>query len=150
MNFNLSTSIKAPVSTVWKIISDLESAKQVISAIEDIEIVERPQGDDLVGLKWRETRTLFGKTAEETMTITESVTNSHYVTHAASHGSEYRSSMIVKEAGEGSELTMTFEGKPQTFMAKVMAAIFTPLMKGSMRKAIEQDLADIKAAAEAA
>ena len=53
----------------------------MISGIEKIEVLEKPS-HGLVGLKWEETRIMFGKTAIEIMWITEAEDNSHYQTRA--------------------------------------------------------------------
>ena len=63
-------TIDAPEAAVWKVISDIESAADTISGIEQVEVLEKPE-DGLLGLQWRETRTLFGKTATEEMRITD-------------------------------------------------------------------------------
>ena len=53
---------------VWKAITDIENSGGMISSILDIHILHKPP-DDLVGLKWEETRKMFGKEAMETMWI---------------------------------------------------------------------------------
>jgi len=55
-------TIHAPKPAVWAAITDIEHAAETISGIEKIEIVEKP-ANGLVGLRWRETRMLFGKPA---------------------------------------------------------------------------------------
>jgi hypothetical protein len=42
--------------------TDIENASKIISGIDKIEVVEKPT-HGLVGLRWRETRMLFGKPA---------------------------------------------------------------------------------------
>jgi hypothetical protein len=49
-------------AAVWAAITDIENASEIISGIENIEILEKP-ANGLVGLRWRETRKLFGKSA---------------------------------------------------------------------------------------
>ncbi len=46
-------------------------------------------------------------------------------------------------------MTMTFEARPQTPMARFLSRIMGLFVKGSMEKMIKQDLADIKAYVEA-
>ena len=45
------------------------------------------------------------------------------------------------------EGSITFEGRPRTLVAKLMAPLFW-LMRGTMRKCLAEDLRDLKAAAE--
>ena len=57
------------------------------------------------------------------MTITEAETNRYYKTFAASHGSEYISHVSIKEADQGCELHMGFEGKAKSTSAKILNAL---------------------------
>ena len=67
MQFKMRVPVKASKQEVWKSITDFETAADRISGIDEIEILNKP-AEGLVGLKWKETRTMFGKTATETMT----------------------------------------------------------------------------------
>lgn len=148
MKVEAQTHVDAPLEPVWKVITDIEGAGETIHAIEELEVLEKPESG-LVGLKWRETRTVFGKTATETMWITEAVENDFYKTRAESHGCVYLTTLSVSEEEGGTLLRMSLKGEAQTFGAKLMSAVFSVFFKGGMRKAIEQDLADIKATVEA-
>lgn len=140
--------IEAPPQAVWSVVRDIENAAETIQAIEKIEVLERPKAN-LVGLKWRETRTMFGKTATEVMWITGAVETSHYETRAESHGSIYKTRVSLKEHGGGTRLQMEFEGKPITFGAKLMWGLMGFMFKGATRKALQKDLEDIKKKVEA-
>lgn len=109
--------------------------------------MEKPE-DGLVGLKWVETRTLFGKQATETMWITDAVENDHYQTRAESHGAIYTTVLSLAEEGDQTRLTMSFDGEPQTFTAKVMLAATGRFFRNATEKALVQDLEDIKAVVE--
>lgn len=140
--------IAASQQDVWDVITDIENSVNTISAIDKIDVLEKP-AVGLVGLKWEETRTMWGKTATEIMWITHEQAPVYYQTRAESHGSVYVSRLETKAREEGgSRLTFTFEGQAQSFMAKIMSGVFSGMLKRSMVKALEQDLADIKAAAE--
>ncbi|MGY8789334.1 MAG: hypothetical protein ACKVKR_03400 [Pseudomonadales bacterium] len=84
-----------------------------------VEILDQP-AEGLVGLKWEETRTLFGKTATEIIWITETEKNSYYQTRAESHGAVYITRLSLKENNGITTYTMSFNGEPQTFGDKVM------------------------------
>lgn len=147
--FDVNTQIAAPKEAVWKIITDIENSAATLSAIQTIEVLERPE-EGLVGFKWRETRTMFGKEAQETMWITDAADNDYYQTRAESHGAVYISRLSVAEEAGTTTLRMTFAGEAQSFMAKAMSAVMMPFFRGATIKALDKDLADIKAAAEAA
>jgi len=147
MKVQVSIPIKASKESIWNVISDIENAEKNISGIEKVEVLEKPD-EGLNGLKWRETRTMFGKEATEVMWITDSQPNRFYKTRAESHGMIYVSTMEI-ESGEYDEvLTMKFEGEAQSFMGKLMSTIFAPLMNSSTKKAMFKDLEDIKKIAE--
>ena len=147
MNFTVSETINAPKEKVWKLITDIENSTDVISAIQKIEVLEKPP-TGLLGFKWKETRTMFGKKAEETMWITDVVEGTSYQTQAESHEALYISKLNIDESDGQSVLTMSFDGTPTTFGAKLMSALMGWMFKSATLKALQKDLVDIKIAAE--
>lgn len=139
--------VSAPRHVVWAVVSSIGEAAETISGIDKVEILERP-ASGLVGLKWRESRTMFGKTATETMWVTEAEEDSGYATEARSHGSIYRSRVRLADAPEGTLLGMDFSAEPVTLPVRVLSVLLRPLMARSVSKALRQDLLDLKAAAE--
>lgn len=148
MKVHAQVSIHASNQAVWNTITDIKNAPSRISAIQKVEILEQPPSG-LVGLKWRETRTMFGKTATEVMWITKAVENSYYETRAESHGAIYVSRLSVEEHQGNSLLIMDFSGEPQTKGTKLMMALMGWMVVGASRKAVQKDLEDIKKAVEA-
>jgi carbon monoxide dehydrogenase subunit G len=147
MDVATSVLIHAPRAAVWRRITDIEHAAGTISGIEKIEILERP-ASGVVGLKWKETRKMFGKTATETMWITDAVEPEFYKTRAESHGAIYVASLELAERAGGTELTMRFSGEAVKTSAKLMWTLTGWMFRGAMRKACGKDLSDIKAAVE--
>ena len=144
----IAVTVKAPPSVVWSLITDIEGAPDTISGIDRIEVLERP-AEGILGLRWRETRTLYGKSATETMWITEVDEGSSYATEARSHGSLYRTEVRVTEIQGGTRLEMEFSARALTRAARIMAVLLGWLVTRSVRKALRQDLEDIRRAAEA-
>jgi carbon monoxide dehydrogenase subunit G len=147
MKLEVSELINAPKAEVWRVITDIEGSVNFISGIEEVEVLEKPE-DGLVGLKWRETRTMFGQTATEEMWITNAEEQVSYETRAESHGAVYQSGFKLSDEAGKTHLTMFFEGVPTSFFARLMSALTSPFFKGATEKAIRQDLIDIKAKAE--
>ncbi|MBD3419041.1 MAG: hypothetical protein GF398_02875 [Chitinivibrionales bacterium] len=147
MRISVSVTINASKEDVWNVITGIEQSAETISGIEKIEILEKPESG-LVGLKWRETRTLFGKTATEVMWITDAAEPQYYQTRAESHGSVYQSKLSIAQQDNGVGLSMDFNGTPQTFGARLMYALMGFMFKGATEKALKRDLDDIKAAVE--
>ncbi len=148
MNIQEQISINASKEQIWEVIIDIDRAAERISGIEEIEVLERPN-QGIIGLKWKETRTMFGKTATEIMWITEAEENAYYQTRAENHGAIYTSRLAITEASEGTSLlTMSFGAETPGLLAKIMSATLGQLFKGATVKAIRKDLEDIKANVE--
>ena len=145
----ISRDIEAPPEQVWKVLTDLEGSPEVISGITSVELLD--SGTDFgVGTTWRETRVMFGREATEVMEIVAVDEGSSYVAEANGRGARYRTTLSVSEAEGGSRLTMTFDAQPTGLVSKFFGATLGKLFAGATRKAIEKDLEDIAAAAEAA
>src|SRR5262245_30304156 len=91
-------TINGSKAAVWAVITDIDKAADIMSGVEKIEILEEP-ADGLVGLKWRETRLLFGKPASAEKWITEVVENEFYKTRAEDLGFVFLTTMRISETG---------------------------------------------------
>jgi hypothetical protein len=118
-----------------------------MSGIENIEVLEKPS-HGLVGLKWRETRMLFGKPATVEKWITDVAENEFYKTRAEDGGFVFVTTKRISQSGGGMMLSECHESKPQSIVANVMAIPMALFFKGVIKKALLQDLNDIKAAVE--
>jgi carbon monoxide dehydrogenase subunit G len=147
MELSMNTVINASPADVWAVVSNIEGSDAVISGIEKIEVLEKPE-TGLVGFKWKETRTMFGKEATEVMWVTDVKDGVSYDVRAESHGSVYESVIFLESEGEGTKLTMNFKATPQGFLTKIMAVTMGRLFRGATQKALQKDLDDIKAAIE--
>ena len=139
-------TIHASRAAVWAAITDIENASEIISGIEKIEVLEKP-ANGLVGLKWRETRMLFGEPAAVEKWITEAAENEFYRTRAEDRGVVFLTSMRISESSGGITLTSSHDSRPQGIVAK-FTSIPMFLFKGVVKKAILQDLNDIKSVVE--
>jgi hypothetical protein len=146
MIVEVQVSIKGSPAAVWAAITDIENASKIISGILNIEVLEKP-ASGLVGLRWRETRMLFGKPAAAEKRITDAVENEFYKTRAEDNGFVFFSTMSISESSGGITLTSSHETKPQGIVARLQS-IPMFLFKGVIKKAILQDLNDIKSAVE--
>jgi hypothetical protein len=141
-------TINGSRAAIWAAITNIENASEIISGIENIEVVEKP-ANGLVGLRWRETRMLFGKPATAEKWITDAAENAFYKTRAEDNGFVFLSTMSISERSNGSmTLTSSHDSQPQGIVARLMSIPMGLFFKGVMKKAILQDLNDIKAAVE--
>ncbi len=127
---------------VWAAITNIRDAAEIISGVEKIEILNEPVSG-LVALKWTETRMYFGKPSAIDKWITDAVENKFYKTRAEMDGFIFLTTMTISESGDNVRLTSSHETKSQSFIAKIksLPMIF---FRGMLKKAIMQDLMDIK------
>jgi len=147
MMVEVQVTINGSRAAIWAAITDIEHAANAISGIDNIEVLERP-ATGLVGLKWRETRMLFGKPATADKWITDAAENEFYKTRAEDGGFVFLSTLRISESSSGMTLTSAHDSRPQTFVARLMSIPMGLLFKGVAKKALLQDLNDYKAAVE--
>ena len=143
MEISVDVNINSPKSAVWDAITNIKNSPNMISGIIALEVLNQPE-TGLVGLKWKETRKMFGKEAVETMWITESVDEQHYHTRAENHGAIYVTKLAVEEANDMTKLTMTFSGHSDSLFVRTISALMSLFMKKTMTKLLQADLGDIK------
>jgi hypothetical protein len=148
MLVEVQVTINGSRAAVWAAITNIENASEIISGIEKIEVLEKP-ATGLVGLRWRETRMLFGKPATVEKWITDAAENEFYKTRAEDKGFVFLSTMSISESNNGSmTLTSSHDSRPQGIIARLMSIPMVLLFKGVAKKALLQDLTDIKSAVE--
>lgn len=146
MIVEVRVDIQGSREAVWAAMTDIGNAASFIRGVEKIEIIEQPSSG-LVGLKWRETRMLFGSPATAEKWITEAVENEFYKTRAEMDGFVFVSVNSISEGSGGMTLTSVHDSQPVGLIAAVKALPMV-LFKGVAQKALLQDVLDIKAAVE--
>ncbi|MEL6497272.1 MAG: SRPBCC family protein [Planctomycetota bacterium] len=149
---HVSETVHAPIEAVFAVASDMPNAAERIGGIDSIEMLtEGPVG---MGAKWRETRTMFGKQADETMWITEweppvpGVASARYVVEARSHGCHYLTPVEFERIGDNeTRMSMTMNATAEKLSSKIMMVVFGFMAK-SAAKMLQADLRDIKAYCE--
>src|SRR5512132_3136848 len=130
-------TINGSKAAIWAAITNIANASETISGIENIEVLEKP-ANGLVGLRWRETRMLFGKPTTVEKWITEAAENEFYTTRAEDGGCVFLTSMRISERSGSMTLSSSHDSKPQGIVARLQS-IPMVLFKGVVRKAIMQD-----------
>ncbi|WP_416061539.1 SRPBCC family protein [Rhodococcus indonesiensis] len=148
-HIELSRSVDAPSDRVWRVLTSVDSAPQVLSGVDS---VERLAGVGYeVGTRWRETRRMFGRAATEEMTVTAVEPGRHTVVEAESGGVRYRTEFDVAPDRAGTMLTVRFsadDDRPGR-IRRALTALLAPLGMRVTRTALRRDLDDIAAAARA-
>lgn len=145
-HFQYSVHVNAPQDRVFQVASDIPNAANTIEGITNIEMLtEGPVG---VGTAWKETRVMFGKEHSETMEITGFDPPRGYTVGSESCGALWSSTFVFTPENGGTRVDFDFLTKPLTIWSRIMAFIMTPLMRGMMKKCVDADLRDLKAACE--
>jgi len=143
MKICVAVEINAPIETVFDVFADIPKAAERVPGIDSLEVLSEVTSG--VGLRWRETRSMFGQEATEVMEMTGFDPPNSYFVEAASHGMHYQSTYTFEErSGDVTTVTMEFIGTPVTFVAR----LFTPmalLFQGATKRALRQDMIDLKA-----
>lgn len=145
MKIEIGTDIAAPPEAVYATITDIAHWQDFIRAVERLEILN--PGPVAVGTKFRETRTMFGRTATEEMTVAVLDPPRRFDLTAENHGTCYRAVHEITATPGDSRLRLVFEGTAVTFGAR-LGMVIGFLFKGAVTKQLQSDLADIKAEAE--
>lgn len=148
MHVELQRRTTADPAEVWAVVTDLEGSVATLSGVTKVERLDGGTGFH-VGTHWRETRVLFGKEASEEMQVTTLVEGHSYTVEADNHGTHYVSQLIVEPDGTGSTIRMTFGAEQAGRFNRLLAKTVGKAFEGATRTALQQDLDDIAAAAEA-
>lgn len=139
-------TINGSRASIWAATTDIAHLAERLSGVEKIEIVEKP-ASGLVGLRWKETRLLFGQAATVEKWITEAQENAYYTTRAEQDGYVFVTTNRISGSDGNVTLAGSHETRPQGFAARLKSLPMV-FFKGVIKKAILRDLNDIKAAIE--
>jgi carbon monoxide dehydrogenase subunit G len=141
----LQTQIDASPLDVFEVVADFPKAAERISGIKQIEMLT--DGPVAVGTRFKETRVMFGKEATEEFEVTELVPGERLVLVAESCGCRYVCTHRLTSEGGGTRMELEMDAQPISFFAKLMSPL-SFFMAGVMKKAIQKDLDELKAAVE--
>jgi hypothetical protein len=143
----VSALVAAPPEFVFDRAIDVLRWPERISGVKAIELLT--PGPVRVGTRFRETREMFGRLATEEMEFTAIELPRSFTLEAHSHGMHYISRRRCDPDGSGTRLALEFSGRAERLLARLMMPLGW-LMVGAVRKVLEQDAADLKAAVEQA
>ena len=155
---SLTQHINASADKVWAVVSDIPGSAATLSAVDSIQMLT--EGPYAEGTRWKETRTMMGRSETVELLVTQSEPPSPGRAGGARHGSttvkarqggaDYTSRFALAERDGGTDLTLTFgaEVANPTRLSKIVMAVFGPIGLRITRKALAKDLAEIAAKAE--
>lgn len=146
--------IPAEPDRVWKVLTDVESASQVRSSVRDVE--KTSEGPFRIGSRWRQTGRVDGQDVTQEVEVTEVEALGKAVLVARGEGGERTTTYRLEALHPGTRLTATVEGGVASSSAegaggvlrKAFNAVTSTLSRNEPDAELEQDLADIAAAAE--
>lgn len=143
-----SRVIDAPHDAVWNVLTDIRNVAVVLRGIEKIEVVDG--GDYEVGLRWRETRKMFGVTATEEMWVSDLDPGVFVRIDSESKGLRSTTRFELQEIGHKTRLITRFAPGALNDVGLVRRAagtLFGRAGEALTREAMRRDLADIELAA---
>lgn len=141
----LTQQFRADPATVFAAATDFANYGKRVQGIVKVERLT-PHASGL-GVRFRETRVMFGKEAAEVMEVVSWDPPRGYALECNSCGVLYRTEMTFAAKAGGTEMTMRTSAKALTFFAKLMSPLGA-LMAGSMRKMLAKDLEQLAAAVD--
>jgi uncharacterized membrane protein len=139
----LQSTVAAPVERVFEAYTDLRGAPGRIEAITSLEVL----GDGTVGpgTRFCETRIMFGKERTEELAIGAFEPPHGYTVVGESCGVRFETAFrFAAGAGGGTTVTMDLTSRPTRWTARLLLPLGW-LMAGTMRKAMQKDLDDLRA-----
>lgn len=141
------SDIACRAQRVFEVVADVEHCVGRLPAIKSIEIVSDARHG--LGMRWRETRTLFGRDATATLEITEFRPPLEYVVASEEGGFTYRT--VIRVIATGSDtcrLEREFFTTAHTIIARVMGMTLMPLMTKMMVGLLQEELDALKSYCE--
>jgi hypothetical protein len=147
-SFTMTKRVDARVETVFAVATDLERAAEYVRCIERIELLT--PGPIGKGTRWRETRKMKGHESTETLEITEFDPPHGYTAACDSCGSHFESTFrfVPHECDGATHVSLSVMMEARSFFAKLMSPLGNLMFGKAMRKMLDDDLEDVKRAAE--
>lgn len=141
----VSTRVNAPPDRVFGVFTDFANAAENVRGIKRLDLLTPgPLGK---GSRFRQTREIMGREDTEEMEVTDFRPGESYSVTGESHGARFVGTFKVRPDGGDSKVEMRFTITPVSVFAKLMS-FMGPAVIESFKKAMQQDLEDLKKVAE--
>lgn len=135
--------IQAPVDQVFDVVAHIENFQKAVPDIVGIDYLSDVHRG--VGTKFRETRRMGKREAACDLEVTEYEPSRRVRIVSDAGGTIWDTVFAISPHGDGASLEMVMEDRPY----KLLAKLFTPLIRGMIRKAVSKDMDAVKAFCEA-
>ena len=145
---SLTQHIHASPEKVWSVISDIPGSAATLSGVQSVQMLsDGPYGE---GTRWKETRTMMGRSETVEMWVTQADPPRSTTVKALQNGADYTTRFTLTERNGGTDLTLTFGAEivQAGRVSRIMMALFGKIGMSMTRKALAKDLAEIAARAE--
>lgn len=144
--FSIAKYVDAPPSVVFALFTDFEHVPEHVSGVTRLEILTT--GPTHIGTRFRETRKVNGHESTEEMEVTAFEPGRHFDLRSRSGSTEYRSAYRFAPERTGTQIEVDVESEPLSLVARLMTPLTNHSVTGTMKKAIVQDIEDLRRQAE--
>jgi len=137
--------VAAPLPLVWRVFTDVPRLEKLLHGVSALDVLS--PGTFGVGTRWRETRTLHGRTSTDELEVVECEPERRYVLESRGRA-RYRAEGVFDALGtEGTHVLVTLRtgGNPVT---RLLSTLAWPVTGRTVRTVLAQDVDDLAAAAE--
>ena len=145
MQIAVECFVEAPPDAAFSAAIDISNWPRFISGVQSVELLT--PGPVAAGTRFRETRSMFGRQASEDMTLAQIEPPRRFLLTAFNHGTAYRAEHLFAPEAAGTRMTLVFDGQPAALLARLFAPLGW-LFRGTIKRQLELDLADLKREAE--
>jgi uncharacterized membrane protein len=138
-------TIEAPLDDVWEVFTAVAEYPRRISAVDSVEMVTH--GSFEAGLTWRETRTMFGRTATEEVTLAEVQPLQHFTVRSAS-ASGYSTKYTFDEEPGGRTAVISTLATESSKSGGIFRRTIWAVLQGKVQRELKRDLDDLAAVLE--
>lgn len=144
----LNTTIPAPASAVWDVLTDVDHADETFRSVTDSKLLSDGPYD--VGTVWHEKRTLFGHHGEEELHVVECDAPRKAVVETRLGHDTVRTSYRLTPTGPGLghtrlAMTTTMIATDRTVVEKLAWSFFGGFSHERTRRMLQHDLEDLQA-----
>jgi carbon monoxide dehydrogenase subunit G len=143
-SFTVTREITTEPEAVWEVLTNLERATRVLTAVMSIRRIDGPPGFE-VGTRWRETRLALGGHVTEEFTVTEVVPGHRATVEADVAGGhltiKYR--VLPSSLGTRLEAELSVVPPPAGLGQRILNSVSSGRAVKVAREMLEQDLKDI-------